>query len=234
MDVVYPVRPGESNEELRFSLRSLAVNFPHDRVVIVGDKPSWVRNVEFIPGNEGGPLEPHYNVYRNIWRACERGDLSDRLVIFNDDFFVTEPVTSVPVLYRSTLSEHINLPRVRRAGGWWLESLRLTRLCLQAHGIAEPLSYELHVPFEVDRARMAEVLALFQHVEPSTPPQWRSLYGNLVGIGGEPAADVKHIGPRAYTTARLSRPFHSTDDGSFPAFRRQLGELFPEPSPYEA
>lgn len=28
MDVIYPVRPGDDNEELRYSLRSLAANFP--------------------------------------------------------------------------------------------------------------------------------------------------------------------------------------------------------------
>ena len=35
MDLVYLVRPGEQNEELRWSLRSL-VNLPHERVFEVG------------------------------------------------------------------------------------------------------------------------------------------------------------------------------------------------------
>ncbi|AYQ98492.1 hypothetical protein SEA_REPTAR3000_6 [Mycobacterium phage Reptar3000] len=226
MDVIYPVRPGDNNEELRYSLRSLAENFPHDRVVIVGSKPRWVRNVEFIDGNRGNP---HANVYNNIRAAVERDDLSDRVVIFNDDFFVTEPVDAAPLAYRCTLAEHIKLPRVQRARGWWLDSLMLTRTCLQAHGIADPISYELHIPIEVDRRRMAEVLELFRYVHPQNPPQWRSLYGNLADHGGEQLKDVK-----CFNGSALRRPFHSTEDRSFPAFRAALHKLFPDPSPYEA
>lgn len=227
MDVIYPVRPGDHNEELRYSLRSLAQNFPHDRVIIVGDKPHWVRNVEFVPGNDGP--SSHANVYRNVWTACQRDDLTDRVVIFNDDFFITEPIDAVPAAYRCPLDDHIRLPRVQRTNGWWLESLLLTKTCLQAHGIESPISYELHIPIEVDRRRMAEVLELFRFVKPANPPQWRSLYGNLSDHGGAPQKDVKH-----FSGGQLKRPYHSTEDRSFPSFRAELHRLFPNPSPYEA
>ncbi|AVR77323.1 hypothetical protein SEA_SAMSCHEPPERS_4 [Mycobacterium phage SamScheppers] len=227
MDVIYPVRPGDKNDELRYSLRSLAENFPHDRVVIVGYMPPWVRNVEYIEGNKGPST--HANVYNNIRLAVERDDLSDRVVIFNDDFFVTEPVDAAPAAFRCSLDDHIRLPRVQRNGGWWLESLTLTRTCLQAHGIEKPTSYELHMPIEVDRRRMAEVLDLFRYVQPVNPPQWRSLYGNLADHGGEKLKDVK-----CFDASALRRPFHSTEDRSFPRFHRELHKLFPEPSPYEA
>ena len=76
---------------------------------------------------------------------------------------------------------------------------------------------------------MSETLALFQHVTPANPPQWRSLYGNLHGIGGTPRSDVK-----CYKQTELHAPFHSTEDRSFPVFRQALHALFPEPSPYES
>ena len=58
MDAVYYVRPGDRNDELRYSLRSLA-NLPHDRVWIVGHTPPWVTGIESIQGNTvgGGPQQ---------------------------------------------------------------------------------------------------------------------------------------------------------------------------------
>ncbi|PJE24743.1 MAG: hypothetical protein CK431_04405 [Mycobacterium sp.] len=226
MDVIYPVRPGDDNEELRYSLRSIAANFPHRRVWIVGYKPFWVTGCEYIPGNTG---EYHANVYNNIRAAVEHPDVSDRVVIFNDDFFVTEPVAELPTYYRGTLAAHIAMPRVQRNRGWWLESLQTTMLCLQAHAIAAPLSYELHVPLMVDRACMAATLAQFRHVSPANPPQWRTLYCNMNRVDGEPRCDVKAYGK----ATSLHKPFHSTEDRFFPSFVNSLHELFTQPCRYE-
>lgn len=225
MDVIYPVRPGDDNEELRYSLRALDANFPHDRVWVVGYKPVWVTGCEYIPGNTG---EYHANVYNNIRSAVDHPDVSDDVVIFNDDFFVTEPVARVATYCRGTMAEHIALPRVQRNKGWWHESLTTTLTCLHANGIAEPLSYELHVPLPVDKNRMADTLARFQYVTPDNPPQWRSLYGNLHAPAAERHHDVK-----SYGAGELHRPFHSTEDRSFVAFEQQIHELFPTPSRYE-
>ncbi|ANA86449.1 hypothetical protein BH762_gp070 [Gordonia phage OneUp] len=223
--LVYIVRPGE-NEELRMSLRSLR-NLPHDEVWIVGDKPSWVSDeVNFIQGNLG-PTS-HDNVYNNIRLACAHPDVADEFVIMNDDFFITEQMPTIPNWYRSTLDEHIALPRVQRQRGWWLESLTLTRIALLAHGIKVPLSYELHVPFAVNKAAMGETLTQFSYVNPGNPPQWRSLYGNMHQIPAEPHEDCKR-----YVGNELVRPLHSCDDGSFFLIERELQQLFPEPSKYE-
>ena len=50
MDIVYLIKvdPENDSEELRYSLRSLK-NIPHQKVILVGEKPEWVTNVEFIP-----------------------------------------------------------------------------------------------------------------------------------------------------------------------------------------
>lgn len=227
MDVIYPVRPGDDNLELKYSLRSLDTNFPHDRIWIVGHKPAWLRNVEHIPGNRY--TSGHANVYDNIRLACEHPGLNDDILVMNDDFYITQPVVTMPTYYRSTLLEHINLPRTQAKRGWWFNSLSTTLTCLQAHGIAEPLSYELHVPFVVNRERMAEVLNLMRHVTPENPPQWRSIYGNLHNIGGEKRADGKAYG----TVSELNTPFHSTEDRHFHHSRPYLQRMFPNPSRWE-
>lgn len=224
MDIVCPVRPGDDNPELRMAIRSWEANLTYDQIWIVGDQPSWLTGVNFIPGNHAGY---HANVYNNIRLACEHPDVSDDLVLMNDDFFVTELVDRIDPLYRCLLTDHLNIPRVRR-GGWWKTSLETTLVCLQAHGIAEPISYELHVPFPINKALMAETLTQFQHVTPDNPPQWRSLYGNLHHIRGRQHHDVK-----AYHAGALNAPYHSTEGRSFPAYQDQLATMFPNPSRYE-
>lgn len=234
MLAIYPVRPGDTNPELRFSVRSL-VNAPQiDEVWTVGHCPSWLHPDRHIDGNHCA--NGHANVYDNIALACTAAkNLGEQVAIFNDDFYLTEAISNLPILYRSTLDEHLALPRVRKAARrrfapeqWWPESLTTTKTCLQAHGIETPISYELHVPFLCDPDLMAQTLHRFRYVTPANPPQWRSLYGNLHAIGGHQATDAK-----AYAPGRLRRPFHSTEDQTFGHFADQLDALFPESSRHE-
>lgn len=224
MDIVCPVRPGDQNESLRLAIRSWQANLTFDRIWIVGYKPNWLTGVEHIPGNPTN--NGHHNVYANMLIASQHEDVSSTYLAVNDDFFVTAP-TVPEVFHRCTLDEHLNIPRVKR-GGWWKDSLETTRVCLQAHGIAEPLSYELHVPLPVDKAAMAQTLEQFQHVTPDNPPQWRTLYGAMNHIGGKQRTDVK-----AYHGGTIGQPYHSTTPRSFPTYADALQGMFPEPSRHE-
>lgn len=226
LDIIYPVRPGDDNEELRYSLRSLR-NFPHNQVWIVGHKPPWVTNTRYIPGNR--QRHRRANLWHNILAACQHPDVSDEVVIFNDDFFITQPIDHAPILSRGTLDDHINLKRVQRGAPWWRDSLITTRAVLQTLGHLNPISYELHTPFPANKHLMAETLERFQHITPHNPPQWRSLYGNLhITTSRRAGEDAK-----AYCRGPLRTPFHSTEDASFRYFRDDLNTLFPTPSRYE-
>lgn len=228
MDVVYPVRPGESNDELRYSLRSLEVNFPKaDKVWVVGFKPSWLRGVEFIDGNDGP--NGHANVYRNVLKAMRHPGVSDDVVVFNDDFFVLDPIAEVQTLYRGTMDEHLSLPRLRVKGNnWWKDSLTITKVCLQAVGVSKPLSYELHVPMPCKKGLMRETLERFADVTPDNPPQWRTLYGNLHVTGAVQSQDSK-----VFRTGRFPRPYLSTSDAVWRQFSRRIMAMFPDPSRFE-
>ena len=223
--VLIPVRPGDDNDELRFSLRSIEANLPHTAVWVVGYQPKWLTNVGFIPGNTQS--HPRANIYRNLLTACEHPDVPDDLIVFNDDFYVTEPVTPA-VHYRCTLQAHIDSPRLQRSKGWWWRSLTTTQECLQALGHSDPLSYELHVPLPIDKQAMAETLRRFEDIQPHNPPQWRTLYGVTNNIGGTQLQD-----PKAYRAGPVGVPYHSTTDSSFRHFADNFAKRFPEPSRYE-
>lgn len=228
-DIVYPVRPGDMNEELRYSLRSLR-NLPDVGTVwVIGYQPSWVTGVEFIDGGNAS-TNSHANVYHNILRAMQHDAVAEDVVIFNDDFFVTEPITEIPVGRRGTLAEHLNLPRLRTSvKSWWRESLATTQICLHALEIDVPDSYELHIPFPAKKSLMRETLERFATVTPDNPPQWRSLYGNL-----HPASNVQLMrDSKAFAGGALQKPFHSTTDVSWKHFRPKISALFPTASAYE-
>lgn len=226
-DIVIPVRAGDYNDELRWTLRCLQTNYPHyGRIWIVGHKPNWLTNVEFIPGNPSRHL--HANIYLNLLAAATHPDVPAQFLIFNDDFFVTEPINDIPIGYRCTLREHLAIRGARRGAAWWRDSLRTTMICLQTAGFDDPISYELHIPLPVRKDLLAVTLTRFAAVEPQNPPQWRSLYGNLHRIGGRKIIDGK-----AYVMGAINTPFHSTDDNLWRQYSRQFAARWPTPSRYE-
>lgn len=225
-DAIIPVRPGDNNEELRFTLRCLEANLPHNEVWIVGYQPTWVTNVQFIPGNGH---QGNNNVYRNILAACEHPDVPDEFIVFNDDFLVTEPVTQVPVWHHGSLSAQVAGVR-RNPKTWWHKSLLLTLDTLRHAGYRDPISYEIHCPLPVRKAGMAAALREFINIHKhNIPVQWRTVYGVLNDIGGVQHTDCKarHRGGEILT------PFHSTADSSWRWYRRYFETHYPQPSRYE-
>jgi len=224
MDVVYIVRPGDNNEELRYSLRSL-VNVPHDRVWIAGHKPNWVTGVEHIPTEQNS--RKWWNARRNLTAAVDHPDMPDQFVLFNDDFFVLDPMDSIPVLHRGPVASTIKYLNMAVGPSAYMRGLVATSQMLTTWGIPDPLCYSLHVPLPIVKDGMRAVLQASEGRKDRL--HLRTLYGNLMAIGGEEIADCK-INRRNPTP---TGPFLSTSDATFAEAQMALYERFPDPSPYE-
>lgn len=222
---VYFVRPGDDNEELRYSLRSLA-NVAHGDVWVVGYKPSWVRNVGYLPVAAPKTRIHWTQAVVALTEACRSPEIPETFQLWNDDFFTLQP-TAIPLWHKGPVEDYA---RYGRSATNWKTGMQETVRLLNAWGIDAVLDYELHVPMTVDKQKMGEALSRAAPYGLKAL-QRRTLYGNLWAIGGEPHDDVS-IGNRRDVPSGV---WVSTNDQSFTFGRvgQHIRRLFPDPSPYE-
>lgn len=92
MDIVYILGNGsQTNEEIRYSLRSLEKHIKYDRVFIVGECPKFLKNVIYIPYKENS--NPRVNHLEKINEIIEKvPDLSENFLLMYDDIFFLQDI----------------------------------------------------------------------------------------------------------------------------------------------
>lgn len=188
MDAVYVVGEQDPNPELIYSLRSLEANVPHGNVFIAGYKPVDIQNVIYIPLPQGE--SKWRNSACNLLAATKHEALSERFMLWNDDFFALEPQAGIPLVY------HVE-PDITQSHfkGLYRKGALATEKLLREDGVTGPLhSYEMHVPFVYEKSKIRELLERVIAKNAHECIHWRSYYGNLHDIGGVPATDVKWRG----------------------------------------
>lgn len=208
MDLVYPLKktPGGAFQELRYSLRSVRRNLPHDNVYVYGGKPDWLANAEWVPTSlKKTKWEDSRN---NQIQACLDPRVSDPFILMNDDFFVMKPVPDgVPSYNRGTIRQLLEWYHSQGINSKYTLGAEATLEKLESMGFKDPLSFDLHVPLVVDKATMLRALKLAEGHEAFHS---RSAYGALAGLQGDYLVDPKVHG----TSERLdgSLTFVSTSD----------------------
>lgn len=223
MDVLFPVRESEINEQLRFALRSLK-NFPHGKVYISGYKPSWVKNVQHIKLTPQGETR-FEKANLNIYKACQ-SDISQRFVLMYDDIYITKPIDEIPLLNRGDIDDVLKLYGNRQS--IWLDTMRRTKTFLESQNM-NTLSFEMHAPIVMDKDKYLET---YDFMTRNRIPHGstRTVYGNMHGLEGEKSADVKVYD---WKYPMPNKPFFSTTHRVFPMIKPLLLKLFPEPCEYE-
>lgn len=233
-DIVYPVRGGSWNDELRYSIRSVMANVPHHRIIIVGGSPSWLRPSEtliHLPRTQ--PLSKWQNSITNVKHAIlslqdTSLPLSAPFLLFNDDFYVMQPIERMPVYTQGRMAEVISYyQRHHHTGAYWRGMVSTFEL-LKSLGHLDPLSYGLHLPLPIYAGPYMDAIAKGKGIEAL---HMRTLYGNLAGLGGEERSDVKvHHKP----IEEWPRDFlSSNDDIEHGSIGPLLRDTFPVPSTHE-
>lgn len=230
MDIVYVVKDAVYNEELRYSLRSVKENFPHNRLWFYGGKPMYFHPDKLVLVRQQGKTK--WDKVRGMLKSiAEDNRITENFVLFNDDFFVMKPVEKLP-LYRYGTLEQLCRRVERRNGGRpteYTQNIERTIKVLKEKGFCT-WNFELHVPMLFNRGDLRELIALFPDVRGT-----RSLYGNLYG-DEDNVQDMKDV--KIFKTTDLpseDTPFISTEDLSFS--RGKVGKLikktFPNKSKWE-
>lgn len=229
LDIVYMVKDAVYNDELKYSLRSVDKNFPCHDVWFVGGKPMYVHPDKQVIVNQR--VGNKWDKVRAMLRmVAEDNRITEDFVLFNDDFFVLQPVSDLPPYAYGTLAQlctHIE----KKNGGRptkYTESLKRTEAALRDNGLTT-LNFELHAPIVLNRDKLLEVINTFPEVKGT-----RSLYGNMfLSSAIEPMKDVKIV-----DNDSLPHPdqiFLSTEDNSFAhgAVGEYIKSLFPDKSRWE-
>lgn len=219
MDAIYPVGPGSrwKDNELRYSLRSLAMHAPEvDRVIIVGRKPKFVGDVLHIPHQDD-----HGVVANQLlkMKAALVHVTDHRFVWMNDDFYLTGP-------QYWTFVHHIATPKWR--DGVYGRAFQAARKYLSSVGIPVARDHELHIPVAYDTLTAGNLLSRI----PTLDIAFRTVYFNIVTKASTPMHDVK------VKSAKEVRPTWSSFSSSNAAvttldFQHMLERMYPDPSPWE-
>ena len=206
LDIVYFVKEAPRNEELRYSLRSVAANMPHKRVWIFGGCPTNIAPDIYVKVNQEGDTK--WDKVRAMFKmAAENKELTDNFILFNDDFYVMEPTDHLFPAYRGTLQEYIKVieDNYRHQPTSYTRLLRECDKKLESLGKTK-FAYELHTPFIFNKKKLLRVIEEFpdQHCT-------RTFYGNLYKIGGERRSDVKVFSDKPPFDFKATQ-FLSSDD----------------------
>lgn len=235
MDVVWICRNGP-NEELRYSIRSVVANMPHNNILVVGGKPDWYAgpfiSVETFWGSRKS-TNKYANAKNNIQHIVNNKKVSDEFIFMNDDFYVMQPVDRLQYYHGGHFSNKLKLFKQYAPNASYARMLSRTQSVLNGLKIKDPLDYALHIPFLYHKKKLAKVLPYDGSI--------RTLYGNIHNVGGTQIEDVKvhptrnkEWSPKPFDYINCETPFLSTADSAFNEVKKNLlDKVFTEPSRYE-
>jgi hypothetical protein len=232
MDVVYVVRDGDQNPELRHSIRSVVEYFgPLSQLVIAGYTPSWLHPDISIPVLQLG--SKYRRAEANLIAAATNPKVSDPFLYMNDDMYFLSHMDHVPYYSLGPMDDVIAYYRSRPGGkGTYLRGMTETRELLQHHVDRDLLSYEAHTPIELSKDRLLDVLSF--RPEPLDDYHWRTVYGAF--YVDKPHVLEHDVKVYMHTPEGWDKwPLLSTSDSTFlhHPVGKHLRAMFPTPSRYE-
>lgn len=226
-DVVYILREDIDPAELRYSLRSVAENFPHRRVWFICGQPEGFQPDGRIAHKQTG-ANKWDNVRGSLFKVLECQDITEDFYLFNDDFFVMKPRRGDFINYTAGTLEHRIREIVTTVGpSNYTRQLEKTRAELLVDGY-DAISFCVHLPLLINKTKAREVLS-----SRLGSPMFRSQYGNRAGVPYIYHKDVKvydiHEQPDP-DSDYLSTTEITFRDGKVGEFIRSR---FPNPSRFE-
>lgn len=225
-DIVYILKNDYDSEELRYSIRSVVQNFPYRKLVFVGGCPKDIKPDIFIPDLQEGTTKWERSMH-SLKLAIDNDELTEDIWLFNDDFFIMNPVRSDVNYFSGSLERQTIKMKEKHPRGFGyirsLESLRASLFNINK----DTLCFALHIPFLINRVKAKLLFEEF----PGTK-MFRSLYGNYYEIECSYMRDVKVYDLETVPdTSYISTTDESFKNGKVGKFLRAY---FANPSKYES
>ena len=237
MDIVYLLGQGSAwqNNEIKHSLRSIERHLKNfDKVFIIGERPLWLNGEAiYIKHKDDMRYCKERRIMEKLLFACKLEQLSDKFIMFNDDYFLTGDIDAagIPYYYSGMISARI---LKRKTLDIYAHSMVNTLCVLNIEGL--PLKYfDIHYPIVYDKKLFPEVMDKYD---------WnikngyiiKSLYANTLQTEGELRKDckvnkegtVREIEDKVRGTDLFSTKTYLT-----PKFREFIMTLYPEKSRFE-
>lgn len=233
-DVVYFVKDNRENEELVYSIRSVVKNFPYRHIVIYGTQPTNLQVDKYYHVVQGGWTKWD-RVQKMVIKACMNNNLTENIWLFNDDFYVIQPITEYCYYTNGKLNTIIKY-LVKRFGyeTAYARMLKHTEGVLKKNGLTTD-SFATHTPMLINRKHFIECMEKMPGVR-----GFRSLYGNYEQCTHNlpyPLVKEKDIKVRdEKEEIRTNIPFLSSSDKTFEAnekMRMFLFGMFKDKTKYE-
>lgn len=247
-DLVYIVKQSDLNPDLKFSLRSVEKFCNYRNIWMVGYKPNWVKNVEYIPTVQNG--NKWNNSMTNIIAACNCPDVSEDFVLMNDDFFMIKNIVDWRKSFNLCLntidqeaSKYVNKEQPSK----WQHGFLYAKELLDKLNCKNRYNYEFHGPMVINKKKFLEMLEIPEITEIVNTTKCfhkRSMYKNLYPDTDLPA-------PKQFTDTKLRLNYDLLNmflhegfisvfddvvdnDGKYPKLNAFLYRMFPDKSKYEA
>lgn len=192
MIILYPLGTGStwSNNELRYSLRSLQCVSDLSGVIVVGDNPGFISDSATYIFTTFKFSNPATGIFANILRACHDERTPETFLLVNDDYFFTAEIQAetYPYYHTGQIKD-----RLKNCSGEYYNHLFVTQEELKRRGLPT-LNFDSHYPMIVEKSKVLQLAEMYdwnrQHGY-----TFKSIYCNTFGIEGEFRPDCKVNAP---------------------------------------
>lgn len=181
MDFVYIIKPGDNGEDLKYSIRSIAKQYPKNNIWIVGYKPECIKNIWYLPIEQKGTKWE--NSTNNVIEICKCDKISENFILMNDDFYAIKPNMPLGDLIDSNiglLDKYVE--RYKNKSGEWEQGFVYINNLLNKMKLKKPFyCFEGHTPMRINKKKFLEVMNLPEVKEFMKTPNVlfkRTLYKN--------------------------------------------------------
>jgi hypothetical protein len=164
MDVVYTLNDESrcNDLELKYSLRSLSRLTDIDKVWIIGKKPKWIQNCEFIPAQDPYLANKDANLISKLLLACNEEKVAEQFLWFSDDQVLLKEVSIRdflrPIIDNTYLDKIAVASRLNR----WQQRLQRTVKLLKSKGLQHDC-YESHSPYLIYKCEYPRIMLSYDY-----------------------------------------------------------------------